>query len=105
MLCTRKFVQTNFQISQNTRNWFDIPYFATYACHLKGKKSNVLPISVILADFEINLGEFCGLEPPKLDNLCFRVFILLEKKNQIVGSKVKLLEQNEWRICLQKAIN
>ena len=65
----------------------------------------IILIPVILADFVINLGEFCGLGPPKLDNLCFRVFILLEKKNQIVGSKVKLLEQNEWRIYLQKAIN
>ena len=43
------------------------------------EKSNVLPISVILADFEINLGEFCGLEPPKIDYLCFRWQILNTK--------------------------
>ena len=44
--------------------------------HVIGKgKSNVLPISVILADLEINLGEFSGLEPPKLDYLCFRIYL------------------------------
>ena len=36
------------------------------------KIRGVILIPVILADFVINLGEFCGLEPPKLDYLCFR---------------------------------
>ena len=75
MLYTTKFIQIDFQISQNAKNWDDFTYFAIYACHLKGKKSNVLPISVILADLEINLGEFSGLEPPKLDYLCFRIYL------------------------------
>ena len=64
LLCARILVQSNFQISQNTRNWYDIPYFAIYACHLK-------PISIILADLEINLDENSCVKQHKLYYMCF----------------------------------
>ena len=72
LLCARIIVQINFQISQNTRNWYDIPYFAIYSCHLKGKrvKDNVLLISITLADLEINLDKNSGAKQHKLYYMC-----------------------------------
>ena len=54
---------------------FGAKYDKSYDLHILIKLRGlvVILIPVILADFGINLGEFSGLEPPKLDLLCFNV--------------------------------
>ena len=46
-------------------------HFSFQMTCIGSKIRDVILIPVILADFVINLGEFCGLEPQKLDYLYF----------------------------------
>ena len=63
-LWARKFVQINFQISQNfaTRNVMSKCNILLATRNVMSK-CNILPIYVILADLEINLDGFSGPKP------------------------------------------
>ena len=48
----------------------------------------VILIPIILADFVINMSEFCGLEPPKLDYLYFSSVPKIPKYVAVSSSKI-----------------